>query len=105
VISEAVIVSLIVAFGGVLAAIFGRQIRLIRLDASASRRQVENSHPTNLRDDMDDQHREVMGQLGRMYDRLGGVEADVRGLRKDVGRGDMKTEKLDDRIHDLEQKE
>jgi hypothetical protein len=33
------------------------------------------------------------------------VEADVRGLRKDVGRGDMKTEKLDDRIHDLEQKE
>jgi hypothetical protein len=94
-ISEAIIVSLIVAAGGVLAAIFGRQIRLIRLDASASRRQVENSHPTNLRDDMDEQHKEVMGQLGRMYDRL----------RKDVGRGDMKTEKLDDRIHDLEQKE
>jgi archaellum component FlaC len=102
VLSEAIVVSLIVAVGGVLAAIFGRQIRLIRLDASASRRQVENSHPTNLRDDMDDQHREVMGQLGRVADRLEGTASDIRGIRKDIGRLESKDDRLDDRIHELD---
>lgn len=95
--SEAVVVSLIVAAGGVLAAIFGRQLGRIR-------KQVENSHSTNLRDDMDDQHREVMGQLGRVADRLEGTAADIRGIRKDIGRLDSKDDRLDDRIHDLEKK-
>jgi archaellum component FlaC len=95
VVSEAIIVSLIVAVGGVLAAIFGRQLGRIR-------RQVENSHSTNLRDDIDNQHREVMGQLGRVADRLEGTASDIRGIRKDIGRLESKDDRLDDRIHELD---
>jgi archaellum component FlaC len=98
VVSEAIVVSLIVAVGGILAAILGRQLGRIR-------KQVENSHSTNLRDDMDSQHREVMGQLGRVADRLEGTASDIRGIRKDIGRLESKDDRLAKQIHDLEQKE
>lgn len=58
----------------------------ISRDSSETRKEVKNDHKTNLRDDIDTNHRQVMGVVQR-------VEAEVSGMKKDIGR-------LDDR--DLE---
>jgi predicted Holliday junction resolvase-like endonuclease len=103
--SEAVIVSLIVAASSVVVAIFGHQMREIKRDTRASRQQVENSHPTNLRDEQDERHVEVLLYLDRLFKHGEGLSQDIRGLRADVGRGDARDETLSSRIHDLEVKD
>ena len=83
----------------------GRRILAIQEDTRASRAQVENSHTTNLRVEQDDRHGEIIARFDKQDRRIGGIESDIRGLRKDIGRLDDKGEKLDERIHDLETNE
>lgn len=75
----------------------------IRKDTSVVRDQVENNHvedPTrisNVRDDLDHKHEQVLARLDRMEARndrqWDAVASDVRGMRRDFGR---LTDKVDD---------
>lgn len=62
------------------------------------REQVENDHArdpnktTNLRDDLDEKHDEIVTMLRRD---VGGIRQDIRQLRNDLSR-------TDDRVHELE---
>jgi hypothetical protein len=66
-----------------------------RKDASVVREQVQNSHTINQRDDMDQKHDIVVELVGKKFDdlflriddRFSAVASDIRGVRKDVGRG------------------
>lgn len=72
-------------------------------DAAGARNQVENSHTKNFRDDHDDKHAEVLAAVDRVDRRVGNVESDLRGVRRDVGRLADAHARHDERIHDLEQ--
>lgn len=73
-----------------------------RKDASIVREQVQNSHTKNQRDDMDDKHEVVVELLSKFSDRMDNrfqaVDANIRGVRKDVGRLDDRHVGLDDRL-------
>ena len=71
------------------------KVKALKEDSAATRAQVENDHPTNLREESDARHGEVMHGIHRLDKQLEGVNSDIRGLRKDIGRNDT-------RIHDLE---
>lgn len=68
--TEGVWVAIIAAVQGVVLALIGKVAR----DSSITRKEVKNSHATNLREELDDRHHEQMAEL--------------RGIRKDVGRLD-----------------
>lgn len=63
--------------------------------AASANDQVTNHHDTNLREESDDRHDELMAALSE-------VKGDVRGLRRDVGRLWDSDNKQNDRIIDLE---
>lgn len=79
-----------------------------RKDAAVARDQLENSHVddpsrvSNVRDDMDEKHSEILARLDRFEERVDrrfdGQSADIRGLRRDIGRHS-------DKIADLERTE
>ena len=68
--SEGVLVAIIAGVQAVVLALIGKVAR----DSSVTRREVKNSHSTNLREELDSRHHETMSEL--------------RGIRKDVGRLD-----------------
>lgn len=59
-------------------------------DAANIKDNVQNSHPTVMRDDMDQKHSEVLAVVQSLHDRIEtrfeGVASDVRGMRRDIGR-------------------
>lgn len=65
-----------------------------RRDASVVREQVQNSHTTNQRDDMDQKHQAVVDLVTEKFEalrshmdqRFHDHGSDLRGVRKDVGR-------------------
>lgn len=63
----------------VLLAWFSRGLRKDRSDLVAVREQVENDHPTNLRNDMDRQSAAIADVAAMVEELIG----DVKGLRKD----------------------
>lgn len=61
--SDPVAVAVITTVGSVLLGVLGllaHQLKGIKRDATEARVQVKNSHKTNLRDDMDKIHKEVL---------------------------------------------
>lgn len=66
-----------------------------RQHAKATRAQVENDHTTNLREEADQRHHELLAELR-------GVKADVRGLRRDIGRHTDSLTHHEKRLDDLE---
>lgn len=87
-----------------------RKVNHLRDDTKATRSQVENSHSTNLRDDQDDKHNElvelvqsVLGTQKSQRRDIGGMREDIRGVRTDLTtlRGELVVER--ERIRDLEQ--
>lgn len=60
----------------------------VKRDAAITREQVQNSHTTNLREEQDERHQEVMRGIHRLDKQAEGTTADVRGIRKDIGRID-----------------
>lgn len=79
----------------------------LQRDAAHTREQVTNSHASNLRDDVDDIARvlaTVAEQLRRLDASARNTAADVRGLRRDVGRlsdVDIRDREAADRAHVL----
>jgi hypothetical protein len=89
--TEGVLVAIVTVLGGVLIALIERT----RRHARAARTQVENSHATNFRDESDERHRETIR-------RLDDIAADVRGLRRDIGRHADQLATHERRIDELE---
>ncbi|MDR2294674.1 MAG: hypothetical protein LBE05_05670 [Microbacterium sp.] len=64
-------------------AMVGAVLAFVAPKLETIRHQVQNSHKTNLRDDLDDKFDRVLTELG--------------GVRKDIGRVDDRVGRLDDR--------
>ena len=119
--SEGVIVALIAAGGSVAVTIVGGIFGLLQLrkhrkqakEQSATlevvRDQVQNSHGTNLRHDLD----RVIEAVTRTEAAVGYVADEIKGIRKDIGRLDSRDledaadlrhtrDRLNRRIDDLE---
>lgn len=109
-----IIVALITAVVGpaaiaILGAKLNRKVNHLRADAKATREQVENTHETNLRDDNDDKHAELVALVNAVIDtqksqgvEIGGIRSELRAVRKDVSdlRGELGIERQ--RIRELE---
>ncbi|MDO4791828.1 MAG: hypothetical protein Q3999_05035 [Buchananella hordeovulneris] len=50
-------------------------------DAAATRAQVQNSHSTNLRDDLDAKQAEALAAMAELSTMMAGLQADVAALR------------------------
>ncbi|WP_181062706.1 hypothetical protein [Pseudoclavibacter sp. RFBG4] len=59
-------------------------------DIAGVKDNVQNSHSTVMRDDMDEKHDQIVGLVKDLHDnietRFEGVSSDFRGVRKDLGR-------------------
>lgn len=98
--SEAVGIAIIGLFQAVLVALIakitidGRRAKkatqAVQADTKVVRKEVKNSHSTNLREDLDRQHDAVM--------------AEFRGTRKDIGRLDERDMARGNEIRDLSRK-
>lgn len=53
-------------------------------DAKGARDQVQNSHTTNFRDDLDSLRREMSSSFGSLRKDVGSTRDDLRGLHKDI---------------------
>lgn|GEM_PF-3576275 len=107
---------ILVPFASALAARLG--VRKVSRDVRAVRDQVQNSHSTNLRDEMDSRHQESMAEIGKLGVTVQGVKEDVAdvktevsGVKLDIGgmRADLRghaddTRALAGRVLTLEQK-
>lgn len=81
--SDPVAVAVISTIGSVLVALFGllaHQLKGIKRDASEAKVQVKNSHKTNLRDDMDLIHKEVVAIRQERRD----DHEDVISMKQDI---------------------
>lgn len=99
-----------------LGARLNKKVNHLRADAKATRTQVENSHTTNLRDDQDDKHAEVMRTIETVIEMqraqgrdIGGMREDSRlirldilGVREDVTKLRTRVESDQERIRELE---
>ncbi len=65
-------------------------IGIVAKDSSLTRKEVKNSHSTNLREELDERHNEQMSEL--------------RGIRKDIGRLDKRDIDRGEEIRDLRRK-
>lgn len=82
--SEVVVVTLITVVGGGLLGILGtlvakvnhvgRRVKEVGVDATIAREQTQNSHDTNLRDNIDKNHKETVDMFKLLH-------ADVLGLK------------------------
>lgn len=82
--TEPVIITLITVLGGgvlgILATLVGkinnvgRRVRQVGKDATIAREQTQNSHETNLRDDLDTKHEETHKVLGIVLDQIKGLQ-------------------------------
>ena len=87
-------------------------------DAGIAKEQTTNSHKTNLREELDERHEEVVqlfkraiGDLAHITetqkhhgDRMDRIQSDQRGIRRDVGRNMDMTVKLGDKLDEHSEK-
>lgn len=85
-------IALIAAGASVVAAMIANRGRQ---HSKAARTQVENSHTSNLREESDDRHAEIMGAIQEVKTDQAGMKSDIRGIRRDIGRHS-------DQLRDLE---
>jgi len=90
--SDQVLVAVVTVLGTIIIAIMDRT----RRHARATRAQVENNHSTNMREEGDTRHAQLLGELT-------GVKSDLRGLRRDQSRSLDMIIKHEERLDDLEQ--
>lgn len=92
--SESVLVALITAFGVVLAAFMGVIIALLNRTrqharaasnhASAAAFEVKNHHQTNLRENIDTNHRQVLGAIGQIHLVLASLDGRVEAVEDTI---------------------
>lgn len=108
-----VIAGLFASLPGVVAAVMSVRtrtaVRRVGHDTALVKEQVKNSHPKNLREEQDDRHDVLMTELGSIRSAqtaqgrdIGGIKADIRGLRTDQSELARQLSTERDRIHDLE---
>jgi hypothetical protein len=94
--SDDVFKALILTAGTVITALLG-YLGIIttatRRHARAARDQVQNSHPTNLRDDLDEKFRGLTSLVTTAVRDIGGIKSDIREVRREAA---------DDRRHTLD---
>lgn len=89
--SEAIIIQLIVTLGVILVpgipAYFAFKSKLVEIadDAREARVQVKNSHTTNLREEGDERHEEIMGKLDSLAETQTEHGRNIRGVRQEIG--------------------
>ncbi|MFZ4843962.1 hypothetical protein [Mycetocola saprophilus] len=72
----------------ILTALVNRRVGRVAKDARSSRAQLENDHQadpaltSNLREDMDEKHRESMRAMRTITADIGGMRSDIRILHK-----------------------
>ncbi|QZY52935.1 hypothetical protein [Leucobacter tenebrionis] len=84
--TEGIWIAIIAAVQALSLGVLGKVSR----DSSTTRKEVKNSHSTNLREELDERHHEQMSEL--------------RGIRKDVGRLDTRDIQRGEEIRDLTRK-
>lgn len=108
----------IVASAGIVAAAVVPTLRRAASDASVARDQTANSHKTNLREELDERHDEIIaafrmtrGDVQRVLEtqhehteRMNRIQSDQRGIRRDVGRNMDMTLRLSDRVTGVEER-
>ncbi len=106
---ESVQVQLVVTFGVIIAAIITTMGGLIlailnrtRQHAKATREGVENSHDTNLRDDLDGKVEVIVGRLKELATDVGGIRSDIRAIHREQGEDRRALAAERDRIRLLE---
>jgi hypothetical protein len=91
------IAAILTSCGGVVAIIMSvrtrSDVKQIGSDARIVREQVKNSHPTNMRDENDERHVEVMNELRTIKStqathgrQIGDLQTTTRGMKRDIGR-------------------
>lgn len=86
-VSDNVLVAIIITVGTVLAALLsylGIVATGARRHAKAARNQVQNSHDTNLRDDLDTKFAGLAVLVKGLVLDVGGMKSDIRGIRRDA---------------------
>lgn len=89
--SEAIIIQLIVTLGVILVpgipAYFAFKSKLVEIadDAREARVQVKNTHTTNLREEGDERHGEIMDKLEALAETQTEQGRNIRGVRKEIG--------------------
>ncbi|ALX67451.1 DUF2746 domain-containing protein [Microbacterium sp. XT11] len=94
--SDAVLVALITGLLG--PALVALITTGIRRRVKAIQGQVQNDHPTNLREELDDRHDETREWFRELRRDIGGLRQDLRGVRQDHSA-------LAERVHRIEQRE
>lgn len=82
--TEPVIIALITVVGGGVLGILGtlvaklnhvgKRVNQVGKDATIAREQTQNSHETNLRDDLDEKHQETHRVLGIVLEQIKGLQ-------------------------------
>src|SRR3990170_1329429 len=97
--NDLVVVALIQGGVAVLLLILGARlngkVKRVQEDAAATRVQVENNHPTNLREEADERHGENSGKLDTLLEDVGVIRRSLRRLWE-------RSDKHNDAIHELE---
>jgi hypothetical protein len=87
ILGENVVVTTIITFGTIISAFLG-YLGVVatgaRRHAKAARFEVQNSHDTNLRDDLDKKFEGLAGLVESLARDVGGIKADIRGIRTDA---------------------
>ena len=95
------IASTVTSLGGIAAIIVSivlsrrtrRDVKQVATDARAVKEQVQNSHKTNLREEQDERHSALMGELRAVRStqashgrQIGDLQRTQRGMQRDIGR-------------------
>lgn len=85
--TEGVIVAIIAVFGSIIVALLGYlgvTANITRRHAKAARFGVENEHPLNLRDDLDEKFHGLAALVRGAVSDIGGVKSDIRQVRREA---------------------
>ena len=85
--TENVVVAVIITFGTIIAALLG-YLGVVatgaRRHAKAARLGVENEHPKNLRDDLDEKFQGLADLVKTVVTDIGGIRSEIRNIRLDA---------------------
>lgn len=93
--SDPVVVALITSANAIVTLILGAKLsgRVKRVQA-----QVENDHSTNLREEQDERHAELISNQKHAARDIGGIREEIRGMRKDIRRERERIDDLEDTL-------
>lgn len=86
----------------VLGVLLNRKTNTLKRSVASVRAQVENDHPTNMREENDERHIETTDKLGEIHKDVGRALREIERLRTSVVKLWEKSDKHTDQIHDLE---